>query len=108
MTIAPPSETEVLTPVALEPPAPAPWGVDREQVRRVVLRVLLVVLFVALAVVSFETVVTQKYYQVRQSQLFSAWTGAEPRLTVGEPAAIHLAGRPRGRRISGLSQLDFG
>lgn len=106
MTIAPPSETAVAPAIEVEPPPlPPAVGIDADRLRRIVLRVVLVVLVLALGAVSFETLVTKKYFQVRQSQLFSAWTGPQPRLATGGAAAILQIPRTTGSPSS--TQLDL-
>lgn len=106
MTIAPPSETQVAPALEVEAPEPAPVGIDGELLRRRALQVLIVVLLVAVATVFFETLVTKKYYQVRQSQLFSAWQQPQPRLLTGEAAAIVQIPRTTGAISSTALDLD--
>jgi len=100
VTIAPPSETVVAPAIEVEPPPLPPAGIDVDLLRRMVLRVVLVVLVVALAAVSFETLVAQKYFQVRQSQLFSNWLGPQPHLAIGGAAAILQIPRTTGSAAS--------
>lgn len=88
MTIAPPTETAVADVIEVEPPPPATAGVDAASIRQVVIWVVVLVLVVALATVFFETIVTKKYYQVRQGQLFSAFKAPQPHLGIGDPAAV--------------------
>jgi sortase A len=106
MTIAPPSETQVAPAVELEAPEPAPVGIDGELLRRRALQILIVVLLVALATVFFETLVTKKYYQVRQSQLFSSWLQPRPRLLTGGAASILQIPRTTGSNSSTALNLD--
>ena len=105
MTLAPPTETQVALAVDVDEPEEEP-AIDRELLRRRALQVLIVVLLAALAIATFQTVVTKKYYQVRQSQLFSAWQQPQPRLLTGGAAAILQIPRTTGEISSTALDLN--
>jgi LPXTG-site transpeptidase (sortase) family protein len=88
MTIAPPTETAVADVIEVESPPPTPTRFDAASTRQVIIWAVVLVLIVALATVFFETLVTKKYYQVRQGQLFTAFKQPQPHLGIGDPAAV--------------------